>query len=643
MTPVVSLALVLKRRLLPALVTFSAVVGGAYAYLQVAKPTYTAQVRLAIDDPGGSVSELGQTLTRLPNNLPAADPIAAQAELVASQRILDHVYQALLDHGEIKEGDPFDGAYQIRESLKVKIVPATNFLDVIYEGGQPELTAKIVNTIANAMVQLSAEEIRREASSVRSFLDEQIPQQQSRLKEVEARETDYRQKFSIVDADTQAASLVTSLAALRDQERILVNQLQAASTQNAMLKTVTGFDQPQVAYVATRVGQDEELRNLRASILAADEKIAEASSRFQSDQPQVLSLTQQRSDLQKLYDQRLSQLIAGGQAPPEGSNGNAGATASGAKASNALSQDLISRYILSRVDAEAITKQLQTVKQSQAEIQADLQSLPARRQKLNEIERERNELSSALDLLQNKLQEARIAEAQLISNVRVVDYAGLPGEASSPKPTAILFLAGVAGIALGTGVVLLLELMDRRLHNVGDVESETDVPVIGVPAPQPVAGVLAGDLGKFLDHADAVEPHRGLLKSLELSSPQQPKVLVFSGTRRGEGKSDVVARLGLVAAMLSRRTLIIDADLQDPRQHGIFGLPQAPGLTHVVGNELSLESAIHWSGFKNLDILSYGGFSQRPSTITESTQMAQLIKAAAQKYDLVIIDTRPIK
>ncbi|NJN29038.1 MAG: hypothetical protein HC824_00105 [Synechococcales cyanobacterium RM1_1_8] len=402
MTPVVSLALVLKRRLLPALVTFSAVVGGAYAYLQVAKPTYTAQVRLAIDDPGGSVSELGQTLTRLPNNLPAADPIAAQAELVASQRILDHVYQALLDHGEIKEGDPFDGAYQIRESLKVKIVPATNFLDVIYEGGQPELTAKIVNTIANAMVQLSAEEIRREASSVRSFLDEQIPQQQSRLKEVEARETDYRQKFSIVDADTQAASLVTSLAALRDQERILVNQLQAASTQNAMLKTVTGFDQPQVAYVATRVGQDEELRNLRASILAADEKIAEASSRFQSDQPQVLSLTQQRSDLQKLYDQRLSQLIAGGQAPPEGSNGNAGATASGAKASNALSQDLISRYILSRVDAEAITKQLQTVKQSQAEIQADLQSLPARRQRLNEIERERNELSSALDLLQNK-------------------------------------------------------------------------------------------------------------------------------------------------------------------------------------------------------------------------------------------------
>lgn len=633
MTRTAILSSVLKRRFLPALLTFSAVVGGAIAYLRVAEPSYVAKARLAISDPSVSVSELGRTLTQLPNNNIAADPIAAQAELIASTRILDSVFQALQNSGELGSDTSLESSEDLRSALSVKIVPATNFLEISFEGEQPELSAKIVNTIANSMVQLSSEDIRREASSVRIFLDEQIPQQQERLTQVEEFETRYREETGIVDINTQTSSLVGSLAALQDQERVLANQLKAALTQRSLLQNMTGFEQPEAAYVATRIGQDQELQDLKVSIQETAEEIIEARSRFLDSRPEVQSLNQQLSDIQSLYRQRLNQLVAG-----EATNN---LVLNDAKASNPLSQDLISRYILSTVESESLAAQLQATQQNQQGIQAQLASLPARSQKLKQIERQRDELNAGLNLLQTKFQEAKIAEAQLVSNVRVIDYATAPSESAAPQAAVILLLSTIAGTAFAIGVVLLLEVFDRKLHNASDVEAETDVPVIGV-LPRAPRRQLDNNLASFLDNADAVEPHRGLLKVLELSSAQKPNLLVFTSTRRGEGKSDVVARLGMVASMLSRRTLIIDADLKEPSHHGIFGTPELPGLTHAVLNEASLKEAIHSSGYQNLDVLPYGRFLQRPSRVSESPRMQEILEQVSHLYDLILVDTPPM-
>jgi len=625
---------VLKRRFFPALLTFSAVIGGSLAYLKVAESSYVAKARLAVDSSNVSVSELGRNLTRLPNNSVASDPIAAQAEMVTSKRILDYAFQYLLSEGSVGPNSSLQGGHDLRESLNVKIVPATNFLDIVLEGEGPELTAKAVNAIAYAMVQFSAEEIRREASSVRLFLDEQIPQQQAELKKIEEYETQFREATGIVDINTQTIRLVNSLSALQDQERELVKLLQAASTQSNLLESVTGFSQPQLAYIATRVGQDKELQELKVAIQKIDEKIAESRSRFTDSQPQVLSLNQERSYIQGLYGERLNQLLAGDLAVDI-------TTASDAKASNPLSQDLISRYILSSIERESLTSQLQVTQRSQQGMQAQLASLPEKRQQLGEIERRRDEVASGLDILQNKLQEAKIAEAQLVSNVSVVDYADFAEEISALPPIAVLFLAIVAGGSLATGMVLLLEMLDRKLHDADEIESETDIPVVGV-LPHTLRKALSGDLSNFLDSSSAVEPHRRLLTALELSGDSKPKVLVFTSTRRGEGTSDVIARLGMVAAMLSRRTLIIDADLKEPRQHGIFGTPETPGLTHLADGKVSLDDALYASGFKGLDILPHGAFLQRPSVVTESVRMQHVIEQASQRYDLILINTPPI-
>jgi capsular exopolysaccharide synthesis family protein len=133
-----------------------------------------------------------------------------------------------------------------------------------------------------------------------------------------------------------------------------------------------------------------------------------------------------------------------------------------------------------------------------------------------------------------------------------------------------------------------------------------------------------------------------LLKTLEFRSRENLRMIVISSALSGEGKSIVVSHLATVCAMLSRRTLIIDADLHRPVQHQLFNLAATPGISEVLENNQSLLDVIHPTAIENLSVLTCGELYQHPSQLLESTAMKSLMAEAAAHFDLVIIDTPPL-
>lgn len=625
----------IKRNWLPALLTFSAAIVGAGFYLSVAEKSYFSAVRVSVEDPrASSVSALGQGLTQPPGRAGSADPMATQAELVKSQRVLERSLQQEATAFEAK-GVPLPTVGELQRGLEVKVVPATNILQIGYEGLEPELTAQILNRIAAEVINQSSENIRLEASSIRQFLESQVPQEAEKLAQAETLETQYRQENGVVDVNAQTDTLLRNLSQLQEQQRVVAGQLQEAQTRTGMLKEMTGFDSPERAYVASRIGQDKELADLKTNLINIESQIIESRAKYQDNHPQVQSLAQQRDDIRTLYSQRLGQLVPGSQS-----------LSAGAVAQDNLSQDLISRYVLTTVETAALSNHLSLLKQNQSFLQEQLATVPTRKQQLSTLERKRDEVKANLSLLQGKLQEARIAEAQLLSNIRIVSWAYVPSVAAAPKVPAILAIATAAGGILATGVVLLLEAFNGTLRNANEIEASSEVPVLAV-LPKPSGQLLlsasrTSKLERFLDSPNTVEPYRSLLKTLEIRIKDKPRVIVMSSTVENEGKSDVIARLASVSAMLSRRTLIIDANLSRPEQQEVFALPSTIGLTHVVSKQASLREAIQPSGFENLDILSNGEFISRPSTITESAAMEMAIREASKGYDFVFVDAAPV-
>jgi polysaccharide biosynthesis transport protein len=608
---------------LPALATFMAVMAGAIGYLVFAPSIYEATVKILVDNKQLSVSELGRELTEKPELL-NANPIATQAELAKSERILNRA----LTQASLQGLNDLPQVDQFRKDLKVTILPDTGILGMTYRSKDPKLAFGLLNLVSQLMVQENASTNRSAVTSLRKFLEAEVPKKRRQLMEIEAAESNYKRSSGVVSLTNQTDALVSSLSELQNQERLLAAQIKEARARDVSLRGLTNTKSIKKTFEAVRVGQDEGLKALRTKLAELEALVVTNRSRLGDSHPDLLAAVEQRDAVKAQYVKQLSRITKTVSKNPD--NGD----------SSELSQDLASKLIVNEVERSGYERKLASVSAQRAELQATLKQLPAKEQNLVELARSREEGATALTLLQRKLSEARMTEAQLVSNISILDMARLPTDPAWPNKPVVLVLAIVTGIVLVIGVVLLLEALDGTLRGEADVEKLLKLPVLGVLPVLPSSALKRGTPEVFLDDLGTFESYRMLLKTLEFRS-QDIRVVVVSSTIAQEGKSLVASRLASVSASLSRRTLIIDADLRRPVQHELFGVRAMPGLSHVIEG-LPLIRAVQPTAIPNLSILTFGEIYKRPSQLIESTQMRELLEQAAEQYDLVIIDTPPV-
>jgi polysaccharide biosynthesis transport protein len=613
----------LLRHWFPAALVFSSVMAGAIVYLKVTPQLYEAKVQLTLDDRQISVSKLGHDLAKLPEGgagLP--NPLATEAELLRSPTLLKRALAKVQAAG----ANNVPRMSQLRKELRVKIVPATNILELSYRGQSPELTAELLDAVTKAAVEENLNAIRAGASSIKEFLEAEVPKQRARLDRIEAAENRYRQENQLVAVEEQTKELVKSLEATQTQERDLSTQLQEAIVRTASLQKLGESVSPQSALTSVRVGQDEELKTLRAKLNDLEVRVIEARSRFSDRNPILLALTEQRDEARKFYETKLARIVP--EAEPS----------SPAIAGDALSQDLIAKSIASNIDRAAIEQKLAAVKKSRLTLQSQLANLPKRQQPLTTLTRNREESAATLKQLQAKLQEASLAETQLVSNLKIIAPAELPTTAEWPQTSAVLSIAAAFGLILTAGVVVLLEFLDDCLHDSTEAELMLGEPTLGRLPSLPRDSELLQQ-GKFgIETYYLVEPYRKLLKKLGFRSGDLIRRLAISSAVANEGKSMVAAHLAMVSAMQSRRTLLIDANLWQPEQHRLFNLEASPGLTEVLEGKLTLGESVQPTRIPNLSLLTCGKLNQSSFNL-ESARMKSLLAKAEGQFDLVIVDT----
>ncbi|MGL5807001.1 MAG: GumC family protein, partial [Xenococcaceae cyanobacterium] len=261
------------RRRFPALATFVSVLCGAIAYLAFTPRLYEAKVRLMLDDKQIGISELGRNLNSQ-SNIAGANPIATQAELARSQRVLQKTLAQLPE--ETRKSKPSERLTpnKIKTKLKTTIVPATRILELSYRSKDPVLSAKVLNTLTAAMVEENASTIRSEAGSARKFLEAEVPKKRSELAQAEAGLSQYKRSQGLVSLtdsngqdNAQTRSLIASLTTLEDQEREISAGLQEAKQRNQSLKKVTDSSTLKNTYAAVRSGQAQEIQNLREKLV----------------------------------------------------------------------------------------------------------------------------------------------------------------------------------------------------------------------------------------------------------------------------------------------------------------------------------------------------------------------------------------
>jgi protein-tyrosine kinase len=116
------------------------------------------------------------------------------------------------------------------------------------------------------------------------------------------------------------------------------------------------------------------------------------------------------------------------------------------------------------------------------------------------------------------------------------------------------------------------------------------------------------------------------------------KTLAIASVNPGEGASLFAANLAVVFSQLGEHTLLIDANLRQPRQHQIFNLPGKQGLSDVLAGRADLSAIAKVNSFVDLSVLPAGTLPPNPQELVSRSSFANLSVSVESQFDVVIYD-----
>jgi non-specific protein-tyrosine kinase len=228
--------------------------------------------------------------------------------------------------------------------------------------------------------------------------------------------------------------------------------------------------------------------------------------------------------------------------------------------------------------------------------------------------------------------------------IAVTRRAQLPTAPVSPKKPLYLLLGALLGIVLGIGFTVIREAFDTRIRDEGEVEAITGASVIGSIARDP--RVRRRPLVVIDDPSSMqAEAYRRLRTNLStVGADPRRRAFVVSSSVASEGKTLVVANLGITLAQAGHRVILVDADLRRPRLAELLGVPSGVGVTDVLVGDVSVEAALRvWREDLPLEVLPSGRQSANPSELLGSQLFEVVLEALTDRADVVILDAPALR
>ena len=262
----------------------------------------------------------------------------------------------------------------------------------------------------------------------------------------------------------------------------------------------------------------------------------------------------------------------------------------------------------------------------------------------------KQEVKSGLYLmLLQKREENTIALTATSDNAKIID-AALPNDTPvSPNRKMIWLVALVIGCAVPVAVIYIKELLRYKIEGRNDLVQLTNTPLLG---DVPLANGDKKGLNIVVRENDndvMAETFRTLRANLQfLLDSSEKKVIQFTSTTSGEGKTFVSSNLAMSLALLGKKVVFVGLDIRKPRLVELFGLSDRKrGITNFLAgdaaNKTFLFEQIMPSGInKNLDILPAGIVPPNPTELLSKVNLDNAIAFLKEKYDYVILDTAPV-
>jgi capsular exopolysaccharide synthesis family protein len=294
--------------------------------------------------------------------------------------------------------------------------------------------------------------------------------------------------------------------------------------------------------------------------------------------------------------------------------------------------------------AEALIRQIQN---REAEMEGrigiaskEMREIPIRSQTEARLRREQEQAEMLYRTLENSRQQAKLAEASAIPDVRVIDEAVTPNRPVRGGSATVVVFGLLIGLAVAIGIALLVDRFDPRFRYPDQVSKGLGLPILGtIPEIKRAKGLSASQD----EAAQVVEAFRSIRMSLAHSfDPSGPIVLTISSPSPGDGKSLIASNLALSFAEAGYRTVLVDGDIRRGSLHHTFGVDRRPGLVDHLAGDASLAAILRPATHALLSLIPCGSRRHLGPELLGSARMRELMVHLRNTYQVIIVDTPPL-
>ena len=544
-------------------------------------------------------------------------------------------------------------AGKLMSGLGVFPIKDTQLVELTYTSQNPQLAARVANGYAQAFIEWGIQTRTETVRGASTFLADQITSLREEIEDLQRELNAYTVDSDIV-LDPEGETLLARRKTLEEKyNRVVADRITREAAYRDLLN--------QGAETAANPLSGGAVGALRGEIEQLEAEYERKLETFEPTWPAMVELEGQIRD----------------------------------------KKDRLRRLVRSTVEEarDQAYSDFQRARREEDVLEAELRTLAEEARKLNssalEYQGRAANLQTRKDLLSDLLKRqsetdvaSRIQTSQE-SNVRIVDEAIVPGSPFRPSLRNNLVQSLLLGFMLGAGTILLIEFFDRTVKKPEELEALTGLPTLAVipdldaprgggrtykygrsygygygneePARRPLSSLLPG-LGRGKNDGDdeegdeinriellphhrprlaACETYRSLRTALLLSSAEEVRTVAVTSAEPSEGKTATTVNLAVVLAQLGRRVLVVDGDLRRPRIHTVFQASNRVGLVNCLTAHLDLDSAVQETEVPNLYTVTAGPIPPNPSELLASDRMRELLRAALESFDFVLIDTPP--
>ncbi|HEY2918558.1 MAG TPA: polysaccharide biosynthesis tyrosine autokinase [Candidatus Binatia bacterium] len=513
--------------------------------------------------------------------------------------------------------------------VKIQPIRGTGLVQVAFSTPDPALSAQLANVHSASYVRYGLDLRSKTNEEALAFLEKKLLELKERVEKSEASLNAYRRDKGIIS--------------LSDKENIVVDRL------GDLNKRLTDAE-------AERINLEANLRAIRSG------NVDVLPAAFTSPVAQGL-----KGDITRLENEQtqLAKEFKPGYPPLDK------VTAQLENSQRRLKSEL-------QNSVRSVEMAYQAAKTREAELRARMEEQKAATLDLKDsavqyaiLAREVDTNKQLYDGVLQRMREMGVAAQVQNSNVYVVDKAEVPSGPSYPLKTRSLLLGLSLGLAIGIGVVLLKEHLDRTFKSPEELERYIQLPHLAVVPDferlnnrehgygygyvSKILGAPKSDNGKLPASAsptDIIEQHplsvgaeayRALRSALLLARASgPPRTVLLASATRGEGKTTTLVNTAIVFAQTRARVLIIDADLRRPRCHRILKIENTTGLAEVLAGQVEIENVIRPTRVDNLFVVTSGAIPPDPAELLGSQEMAKVLNDLRERFDYIFMDSSPL-